>query len=150
MLMGGLTPCHHTLQAAFVQDKIKRLDAILKSIRKQERTEKKRSSDCQRGKAEKWLGSQFISLSVKGNQFLSEIGRQFKHFYSFTHFWKFPVKEWGFFIIIIISAHLTCSPDFQGPPSEDLFKRRASYQDVRHSLLKQHSVDFLRQKAQWN
>lgn len=40
MLMGGLTPCHHTLQAAFVQDKIKRLDAILKSIRKQERTEK--------------------------------------------------------------------------------------------------------------
>jgi hypothetical protein len=53
MLIGGLAPCHNTLQAAFVQDKIKRLDAILKSIRKQERTGKKKSSDCQQGKAEK-------------------------------------------------------------------------------------------------
>lgn len=41
MLIGGLAPCHNTLQAAFVQDRIKRLDAILKSIRKQEETEKK-------------------------------------------------------------------------------------------------------------
>lgn len=41
MLIGGLAPCHNTLQAAFVQDRIKRLDAILKSIRKQEKTKKK-------------------------------------------------------------------------------------------------------------
>lgn len=49
MLIGGLAPCHNTLQAAFVQDRIKRLDAILKSIRKQEETKKKKkwSSDCQ-------------------------------------------------------------------------------------------------------
>lgn len=40
MLTGGLAPCHNTLQAAFVQDRIKRLDAILKSIRKQEETKK--------------------------------------------------------------------------------------------------------------
>lgn len=40
MLIGGLAPCHNTLQAAFVQDRIKRLDAILKSIRKQEETKK--------------------------------------------------------------------------------------------------------------
>lgn len=54
MLIGGLAPCHNTLQAAFVQDRIKRLDAILKSIRKQEKTKKKkRSSDCQQGEAEK-------------------------------------------------------------------------------------------------
>ena len=42
MLIGGLAPCHNTLQAAFVQDRIKRLDAILKSIRKQEETKKKK------------------------------------------------------------------------------------------------------------
>lgn len=53
MLIGGLAPCHNTLQAAFVQDRIKRLDAILKSIRKQEETKKKQSSDCQQGEAEK-------------------------------------------------------------------------------------------------
>lgn len=48
MLIGGLVPCHNTSQAAFVQDRIKRLDAILKSIRKQEETKKKKwSSDCQ-------------------------------------------------------------------------------------------------------
>lgn len=43
MLIGGLAPCHNTLQAAFVQDRIKRLDAILKSIRKQEETKKKKN-----------------------------------------------------------------------------------------------------------
>lgn len=53
MQMGGLAPCHNTLQAAFVQDRIKRLDAILKSIRKQEETKKKWSLDCQQGEAEK-------------------------------------------------------------------------------------------------
>lgn len=53
MQMGGLAPCHNTLQAAFVQDRIKRLDAILKSIRKQEETPKKWSLDCQQGEAEK-------------------------------------------------------------------------------------------------
>lgn len=42
MLIGGRAPCHNTLQAAFVQDRIKRLDAILKSIRKQEETKKNR------------------------------------------------------------------------------------------------------------
>lgn len=51
------------------------------------------------------------------------------------------------FFFIIISARLTFSPDFQGPPSEDLFKRRASYQDVRNSLLKKNSVDFLGAKS---
>lgn len=40
MLIGGLAPCHNTLQAACMHDRIKRLDAILKSIRKQERNEK--------------------------------------------------------------------------------------------------------------
>lgn len=40
MLIGDLAPCHNTLQAAFVQDRIKRLDVILKSIRKQEETKK--------------------------------------------------------------------------------------------------------------
>lgn len=59
MLIGGLVSCHNTLQAAFVRDRIKRLDAILKSIRKQEETKKKErkkrngSSDCQQGEAEK-------------------------------------------------------------------------------------------------
>lgn len=55
MQIGGLAPCHNTFQAAFVQDRIKRLDAILKSIRKQEETQgkKKWSLDCQQGEAEK-------------------------------------------------------------------------------------------------
>lgn len=56
MQIGGLAPCHNTFQAAFVQDRIKRLDAILKSIRKQEETKKKKkkwSLDCQQGEAEK-------------------------------------------------------------------------------------------------
>lgn len=55
MLIGGLAPCHNTLQAAFVQDRIKRLDAILKSIRKQEETKKKKKMELRlsTGEAEK-------------------------------------------------------------------------------------------------
>lgn len=105
MLIGGLAPCHNTLQAACMHDKIKRLDAILKSIRKQERNEKTELRlSTRRSRKMTCLGSQFISLSVKGNQFLWEIGRQFKHFYSFTKVWKFPVKEWGFY-------YYFCTPD---------------------------------------
>lgn len=114
MLIGGLAPCHNTLQTAFVQDKIKRLDAILKSIRKQERTEKMELRlSTRKSRKMTWLESQFISLSVKGNQFLSEIGRQFKHFYSFTKVWKFPVKEWGFFLLLFLHVwHF--HPTFRG------------------------------------
>lgn len=43
MLIGGLAPCHNTLQPVFVRDRIKRLDAILKSIRKQKETKKKKN-----------------------------------------------------------------------------------------------------------
>lgn len=55
-----------------------------------------------------------------------------------------------FVLFYFISAHLTFLPDFQGPPSENLFKRRASYQDVRNGSLKKHSIDFLGQKVQGN